>query len=134
MSLWTGRDGKERAKYGDEVVRHRNLMVGGLSATWAGEPPLLGPIAVRVSAQFARPASHYLPANSRRAEPVLRQDAPTWWTGYPDGDKILRMVNDALTIAGVVKDDALVAVARVEKLFADDSGTAIEVWTLDDVG
>jgi Holliday junction resolvase RusA-like endonuclease len=59
---------------------------------------------------------------------VLRPEAPYWCTGYPDGDKGLRLVNDALTIAGVIADDSLVVVARVEKAWTDTARTQVEVW------
>ena len=50
-----------------------------------------------------------------------------------DGDKIGRLVDDALSIAGVYRDDSQVSQLRVEKLYADDPsrvGTVVEVYDL----
>ena len=132
MTLWTDKtDGKERAKYGDEVTRHRNLLVGLIKEAVGANVALDQPVAVRISARFARPSSHFLPANGKRPAPELRDNAPDWWTGFPDADKIARLVNDALTIGGAIRDDSLVVVCRVEKVYAQTNETAVELWTLD---
>lgn len=86
-------------------------------AAIAGEPLLEGPLFVRVAFVMPRPRSHYLPANSRRPEPALRPDAPTWDTRKPDVDKLLRALFDALTNV-VWRDDAQVVDVRAMKLFA----------------
>lgn len=93
---------------------------------------LTGPVWLRTIFTFARPKSHYLPANSKRREPVLRPDAPMFHTQSPDADKLLRAVLDALT-AVVYRDDAQVmpsamkvwgatpmAVVRVRELVEGD--------------
>jgi Holliday junction resolvase RusA-like endonuclease len=128
LTLWRADDGTERAKHPPDTVTHRNLTVGMLRDAWHGEPALGGPVAVKVEAVFVRPKSHYLPANGKRAEPELREDAPEYWVGYPDGDKILRLVDDALTIAGVIGDDALVCIGRIEKRYGSSNLTRVEVW------
>jgi Holliday junction resolvase RusA-like endonuclease len=76
-------------------------------------PPFDGPVRVRILAiPSERPASHYLPANSRRPVRVLRPDAPAWNASMPDADKLARSTLDSLT--GVVfGDDRQVADLRI---------------------
>lgn len=121
------RTGQEFAKYGQETVLHRNLVIDVLRQHWAGRPALSGPIAVRCTFRFARPKSHY---GTGRNAGVLKESAPHYMTSAPDGDKLLRLVNDALTIAGVLDDDAQVALQRAEKVYADSPGSLIEVFRL----
>ena len=75
---------------------------------------------------FHRPASHYLPANSKRPEPVLRLDAPTSHTKPPDLDKLIRAVLDALT-GRAYDDDAQVIDIVAMKVWSRDGSTTIEV-------
>lgn len=122
------RSGREFAKYGQQTVLHRNLVVGQLRDAWGDRERLTGPVAVRCTFRFARPKSHY---GTGRNAGVLKDWAPIYMTSAPDTDKGLRLVLDALTIAGVIEDDALVAVTRGEKLWADQPSTVIEVYALD---
>ena len=121
------RTGREFAKYGLETVNHRNLVIDVLRQGWGGRPPLTGPVAVRCTFRFTRPKSHY---GTGRNAGVLKPTAPLYMTSAPDGDKLLRLVNDALTIAGVLDDDARVALQRAEKVYADSPGSLIEVFRL----
>ena len=121
------RSGREFAKYGQETVMHRNLVVDLLRREWRARTPLAGPVAVRCEFRFVRPKSHF---GTGRNAGVLKDWAPRYMTSAPDADKLARLVNDALTIAGVVEDDALVAVFRGEKVYAPAAGTFIEVFDL----
>lgn len=67
-----------------------------------------GPVRLEVDAVFERPASHWRKAG-------LRDDAPSWPNA--DGDNIAKGVADALTGAGVWKDDACVVEWRIKKRF-----------------
>lgn len=89
--------------------------------------PLTGPVALGVTFFFARPASHYLPANRSRPERVLRPDAPVWVTGQPDVDKCYRAVLDALTHVVYCDDAQVVSVLPTEKRWATLPGAAITV-------
>lgn len=81
---------------------------------------------VELDFRLPRPKSHYLPANSRRAEPELRPDAPRHHTGKPDRDKLERAVMDALT--GVLwVDDAQVVAGRTTKRWADGALPGVTV-------
>jgi Holliday junction resolvase RusA-like endonuclease len=85
-----------------------------------GRPLLTGPVGLTLAFRPAvRPASHYLPANSRRPVRVLRPDAPVYHTGRPDADKLGRAAMDALT-AVAFDDDCRVADLRITKRWPDD--------------
>lgn len=74
-----------------------------------------GPVALFVRAHLARPRSHY--RTGKRAGEV-KPDAPELPLRTPDLDKIVRLVGDALTAAGVWTDDARVTRHDAGKLYA----------------
>jgi crossover junction endodeoxyribonuclease RusA len=109
-----GKNGKPRAFVATEA--HTDSPLGSWRTAIAqeareamGDRPLLeGPLKVWLTFVFPRPASHFLPANSRRPVRELRADAPTYLCTKPDLDKLLRAALDAMT--GVVwRDDGQVA-------------------------
>lgn len=71
---------------------------------------------------FQRPNSHFV-ANDRTRE--LKANAPTLMGTMPDRDKLDRAVNDALTIAGVWKDDSRNAVGASRKRYQEVSDGGI---------
>lgn len=73
---------------------------------------LEGPLQVDMQFRMPRPKKHYLRG-------VLRKNAPRWHTKKPDKDNLEKAVMDALTDAGLWKDDSLVCKGDVEKVFAD---------------
>jgi crossover junction endodeoxyribonuclease RusA len=127
MTLWQGANGKEHAKHSDHTMNHRNLAISISRAAWGGRPPITSAVAVSITASFARPASHY--GTGRNAE-ILKASAPERpiSRAYGDGDKIGRLILDALEIAGVYADDSQVVVLRVEKVYGLAASTAVEVW------
>jgi Holliday junction resolvase RusA-like endonuclease len=123
VTLWSTPGGGERAKYAPDVVNHRNLVIDIMTQEYHGDP-ISYPVGVKIKAVFARPKTHFgTGANANR----LKDSAPHWYTGYPDGDKIARLINDALTIAGVIADDRYVAWHSVEKRWGPKAGTLVEV-------
>jgi Holliday junction resolvase RusA-like endonuclease len=84
----------------------------------AGVDQFTGPVEVRLGFDLPRLNSHFLPPNSRRAVPELRPSAPLYPTVAPDLDKLVRCVCDAITDAGLWKDDAQVAFIRAAKRYA----------------
>jgi Holliday junction resolvase RusA-like endonuclease len=84
------------------------------------------PLAVGILFTLPRPKGHYLPANSRRAAPELRPDAPKHPAGKPDTDKLLRAVLDALTSL-VWRDDAQVVDILTRKIYGERPGVEITV-------
>jgi crossover junction endodeoxyribonuclease RusA len=84
------------------------------------------PLVVGIQFRLARPKSHYLPANSRRDTPFLRDNAPKHPAGKPDLDKLIRAVLDALT--GLVwRDDSQVVHIEAWKLYHPHEGADITV-------
>lgn len=127
MKMMTNRaTGKGFLKYSNTTVDHRNLVVSVLAAAWPGEP-YLGPVAVRVTFEFARPGSHY---GTGKNAAYIKDSAPVWHSQTPDVDKCLRLVCDALTVAGVVRDDRQVALTRAAKTWAAQDRTRLEVLAL----
>ena len=116
-------------RYPKKTVGARNFMIEFLDAH-LDVSGIAVPVAVRAWFRFKRPAAHYLPANSRRAEPEVRADAPTWHAIEPDTDKCCRLIGDALQIAGVLADDKLIASWHAEKRWAETSSTRIQLFTL----
>lgn len=79
-----------------------------------------GPVEVAVHCRFGLPASKHRKREPRPAE---------WKTTKPDGDKILRLVCDALE--GVVYGhDAQVCRARIEKVVAGQGAPAVTMITV----
>jgi Holliday junction resolvase RusA-like endonuclease len=90
----------------------------------AGGPPLAGAAHVCAVFTLARPARHY---RTGKHSHVLRDDAPPRpvAAGKADLDKLLRAVFDALTDAGVWRDDAAAAeLGRVAKVWCGEDPDA----------
>jgi len=117
--------------YPKTTVAHRNATVEILGEAWHGQEPHTGPVAVAVELRLTRPAGHYWPVNTRRPERVLRDDAPQWCVKFPDVDKGARLILDALKIAGVLRDDKLVADLRAVKRWAATGSTRVVVTRLE---
>jgi Holliday junction resolvase RusA-like endonuclease len=114
---------------GDQMVENvvgskqwRMLMANRLRRYWGGIAPLAGP--VQVDAYF------YLPVASNRA--LIAKGA----RGNYDKDKLERNLYDALTDAGVWKDDSQAVDGRIAKVMATASGgllpqgVRVLVWDL----
>lgn len=82
--------------------------------------PIIAAVSVDLAFWFPRPKMHYRGGASAH---LLRPDAPNWQAKTPDIDKTLRSTFDALTLAGVWRDDAQVAWVSARKFFADQRGT-----------
>lgn len=128
LSLWRGSDGTERAKYPAEMVRHRNLVVGALAAAWGDQDPYPSAVEVKCLFMFARPKSHY---RTGKNAAVLKDSAPRWVTTTPDVDKLLRLVGDALVVAGVLRDDSQIALVSGSKRYQTRDETRVSMWGLD---
>lgn len=80
--------------------------------------PIDGPVEVTVAYYLPRPKSHY---GTGRNAGTLKPSAPTYHTSKPDIDKLDRAVLDALTSAGVWRDDSQVWSLYPVKKYADNA-------------
>ena len=116
------------------IEANRNLApwradaIAYLQAEWRGRGPITEPVSVDVAFDFARPASHY---GTGRNAGVLKPSAPSAKATAPDLDKLCRALGDALTQAGVLRDDALIASWAPVKLYGPTPLTALTVTTID---
>lgn len=98
-------------------------------------PSFDGPLLVDMVFTFLRPKSHY---RTGRNAHLLRDDAPTRPKSKPDLSKLARSTEDALTDAGVYRDDALIVeYGRLAKVWAnedpdalDSPGVVIRIYTI----
>lgn len=86
--------------------------------------PLAGPVHITVAVRIARPKSHY---RTGRFAAILRDDAPTYAPNTPDLDKALRAIFDALTDAGVWRDDRQVVAVYATKVYDSRPGAVVRV-------
>lgn len=127
---WVGVASGEPAPQGSKSVTRKGIMFEQNKRTrpWRSEmvdafsltaPPaaLDGPLLVWSQFTLTRPPS------VRRLFPTVK----------PDGDKLERNLNDALTQAGVIVDDARIVVAVRRKVYARSEGGAgvvVRIWQL----
>ena len=124
-----------------EWEQHRPWAVkGGRRAIFAPLPsgvgrrwePIAGPVEVTVTFRFARPAGHY--GTGRNADTV-RPSAPAHPTGGKgDIEKLVRAVHDALTAAGVWRDDAQVVRLNAAKVWCQEGERPGAVIGVEEVG
>lgn len=125
VSRGTGRpvpkkDAKETA--------HRAAMVFQLRKAHAGRATITGPVELTAVFAIPRPKSHHTKTGN------LTRSAPLLHTYKADLDKLCRLVGDALTIAGVIEDDALICSLHAEKRWLPhtaDGWTRLTVRTID---
>jgi Holliday junction resolvase RusA-like endonuclease len=75
-------------------------------------PTITGPVSLSCIFLFPRPKSHYT------AKGILKPSAPTFHSVKPDGSKCLRSTEDALVDAGLLQDDARIAISSHTKRYA----------------
>lgn len=85
-----------------------------------------GPVEVSVCFYFKRPAAHY---RTGRNASELRPNAPIYPSNIRSGDvdKLQRSTFDALTAAGVIRDDSLIVTVRAEKRWTLDGISGAEI-------
>jgi Holliday junction resolvase RusA-like endonuclease len=89
-----------------------------------GHEPYSGPVCVSVDFYFTRPKAHF--GTGRNAD-RLKDTAPEWVVRNPDVDKLLRSTFDALTVAGIWRDDNLAAQVFAGKRYGDQAGALIHL-------
>lgn len=114
------------------IVSHRPAALpSGVGRRWE---PITGPVEVAVMFRFARPAGHY--GTGRNADTV-HSSAPEWPTGRTtqgDIEKLVRAVHDALTAAGVWRDDAQVVRLSAAKVWCQEGERPGAVIGVEEVG
>lgn len=78
------------------------------------EPPLLGPVQLSVVFYMPRPKAHY---GTGKNASELKANAPRFCEKKPDVDKLLRALCDAMTTAGVWRDDSQVVSVTATKRY-----------------
>ncbi len=81
------------------------------AAAGLNHPTILGPVSLSCVFLFPRPKSHYT------SKGALRSSAPSFHAVKPDGSKCLRSTEDALVDAGLLQDDARIAISSFTKRY-----------------
>lgn len=122
VDLWRGDVVAAAAR----IVGNLGLARVGYEGThWPEAYPLTEPLAVSMVFTAVRPKSHY---RTGRNAHLLTERAPARPSGKPDLSKLLRSTEDALTTAGMIKDDALIVeYDRAAKVYVGEDEDALEV-------
>lgn len=91
--------------------------------------PHSGPVALSLTFNIARPASHY---GSGKNAAKLKPSAPAIPTGKPDFDNLAKAVADELTNRGAWRDDAQISSCIIRKRYADTAAQGCRVTITED--
>lgn len=80
----------------------------------AFDEPFAGPVELRLGFDLPRPAGHY---GTGRNRATVRPGAPAHPAATPDIDKLVRAISDAITDAGLWKDDGQVVYLEAAKRY-----------------
>lgn len=89
----------------------------------AGLPTIDEPVRVQMVFTFLRPASHF---RTGKNAGLVRDGVPRAPQGMPDLSKLIRSTEDALTDAGVWRDDARVVSLSAAKVYAGEHPDALD--------
>lgn len=88
--------------------------------------PVPDAISVALTFHMPRPKGHY---GTGKNYATVKESAPSYHTGRPDLDKLVRSFLDSLT--GVVwNDDSQVAEIKATKKYEDTKGPGVTVWIM----
>lgn len=90
----------------------------------APKKPLEDVICVKLRFQMPRPKNHY---GTGRNAGVLKAGSPTFHTSTPDVDNLAKAVLDVLTEMKFWGDDSQIAICRISKVYASNSGVFVRV-------
>jgi len=82
------------------------------AAVAVNHPTITGPVSLSCVFLFPRPKSHFT------IKGTIKPSAPTFHSVKPDGSKCLRSTEDALVDAGLLQDDARIAISSYTKRYA----------------
>lgn len=101
----------------------RSLVVMAARQAHKG-PPMEGPLILTIYFHVVRPKGHFrIGKNAGK----LRENAPLYPVCKPDLTKLLRSTEDALTDAGIWRDDAQVVQQYITKEYAPKAGAHITI-------
>lgn len=92
-------------------------------------PAIDVPVSLRCDFYLPRPKAHYAADGTVKPRYALTRPGTR-----PDGSKLIRAVEDAITDAGLWRDDSLVVSGRWEKWYADGTGPGVEVLIVTEGG
>ncbi len=102
----------------------RSRVASTTTETYGHQPPLDEALLVEMVFTAVRPKGHY---RTGRNASLLREGAPPRPTSKPDVSKLARAVEDAITDAGVWRDDSrVVEYLRLAKVYAGEDVDALE--------
>ena len=105
----------------DRVKSWRQAVIDAAVALDGG---LTEPVSLGVTFALPRPKGHY---RTGRNAAQLRDTAPVWPAGKPDLSKLIRSTEDALTDAGMWRDDSQVVQVNALKIYAGSMGRFLAV-------
>ena len=108
-------ESSKRVKPWREAVKEAARVA--IDAAPLGTSQMAGPVGLEVHFRFPRPKGHY---GTGRNAGKLRASAPLRPAVAPDLSKLIRSTEDALTEAGVWRDDALVVSVIAGKFYSED--------------
>jgi Holliday junction resolvase RusA-like endonuclease len=101
--------------YSDTVWRWRFQVQQAVAEL--GVAPLGGAVELRLGFDLLRPQSHF---GTGRNASVVKASSPEWPTVAPDLDKLTRCICDAITDAGLWKDDSQVVYIQAAKRYVTE--------------
>lgn len=104
-----------------KLLPWRDSVTAAASAAWPF-PPLLGPVAVTCEFFFPFRSQDLRKDGSRK-----RPNEVPWKSAKPDIDKLIRAVLDALTAAGIWRDDGQVCRIAAEKYHHEKPYLSVKV-------
>lgn len=118
-------ESSKKVKPWREAVRSSAILVRQtLGDTALERAPLDEPLYVRMVFTLVRPRGHYRTGKNAH---LLRDRAPDRPSGPPDLSKLARSTEDALTDAGIWRDDSrLVEYLRLAKVYANEDPDALD--------
>jgi len=124
--IYHGKDGRQRVAVSDANKNARpwkSAVTNAALGTFCG-PQFTGPVRLEIVFWVQRPKGHY--GSGKNANSV-KASAPMFPTSKPDLLKLARGVEDAITDAGVWRDDAQIVAEKLEKRWSQDGGYKTEV-------
>lgn len=110
----------------DKLKPWRTQVLVVANEAWDGREPLDEDVCVHIEFVFPRPASHF---RTGKHAGELKPNAPTYKNTKPDKDKLERAINDALTNAGVLRDDCRVVDGGSRKVYGPKPGARVWIQT-----